>query len=331
MPLSKQLLKSPWLRSVAIVVVILAITFTSIHLYGWVNRYAHRVVENRVAQIPVSITLANTPSWLHEAITNDILSEAVSLARRDDAMFARFQNPTDTAIFEEIRATYSTNLSLRSNAWVKKITRIQRVPVPQHNLQRIEIYAEYRQPVAWLRINDKFVLIDDEFVRLPGDYTDADRLATGGGASFLTITGLVENPPNSLPDPGRPFTAPELPAALQLANLLKSQNFARQIDCINLANYHSRLDLLASQIVLETIFRTPDNKPRLIYWGRPLGEERTWEIPSSAKLKALQQIQKIYQRIDANADFVDIRIDQVWIPKPATEAPLPTALAHARS
>jgi hypothetical protein len=317
----------------------LVLVAAGIEGYRRLDRYANHAVEQRAAQLPVSIELKNTPAWLDQAILADILQTTVELARRDEATFQRFQNPMDAGILDEIPKQYATHLNDRSNAWLKRITRIQRLPDPQHNQQRIEIYAEFRKPVAWVavamlpsgeriatakalgdlaqcrdrQVQRRYYLVDADMVRLPGDYSEADRRAMTG---LLAIYGVDED----MPRPGAAWGAPELVAGLKLAETLRGEPYASQIGALNVTNYGARIRADLPQITLETVWLTPDQLPRMVYWGRPVGENSFYEVSTAAKLKALESLFARFNRIDAGRDYVDIRTEQVRVPKLAAQA-----------
>ena len=103
----------------------------------------------------------------------------------------------------------------------------------------------------------------------------------------------------------------------ELCALLHAQRFASQIDAIDMTNYKGRRDSRQLWIVLNTIWPSDvdPSRPRVIQWGRPLGEERFYDVSAATKLKALNQIFLRFNRIDANRDYVDIHTEQIWIPK----------------
>ena len=331
--------KTPWVRGVLIVCGILLLVAAGIESYHRIDRYAAGAVEARARQLRFSVELRETPAWLDVSILKAIRQTAVDLAQRDETTFERFQNPLDSAILDEIPKQYAAHLSDGSNAWLKRINRIQRVTDAAHNQQRIEIYAEYRKPEAWVavgvlpngerlttaralgdlaqcrdrQVQRRYILVDAEMVRLPGDYSEADRRAISG---YLAIYGVDEQ----TPQPGRAWGAPELVAGLRLAETLGGEPYVNQISAINVTNYGARLQADQPQITLETVWPTQEKLPRMVYWGRPAGEHSYYEVSEAAKLKALRSLFSRYGRIDAGADYVDIRYDQVSVPKAAAQA-----------
>jgi hypothetical protein len=346
---SVRLYKTPWVRGFLIICGVLLLVAAGIEGYKRLDRYANDAVEKRAAQLPVSIQLKDTPAWLDPAILSDILQTTVDLARRDEATFQRFQNPLDSGILDEIPAQYAAHLSDRANAWLKRINRIQRVADAAHNQQRIEICAEYRKPVAWVavpvlasgeriatakamgdlaqcrdrQVQRRYCLVDADLVRLPGDYSEADRKAMAG---LMAIYGVDEE----VPRPGAAWGAPELVAGLKLAETLKGEPYAGQIRAINVSNYTARIRADWPQITLETVWLTPEQLPRMVYWGRPVGEHSFYEVSTEAKLKALGNLFARFSRIDAGRDYVDIRTEQIRVPKLAAQGD-DAGPSHARS
>ena len=200
------------------------------------------------------------------------------------------------------------------NAWIEKITEVRRVISPDRKSETIEVYADYRQPAAWVACKDKFYLLDKDAVRLPGEYSLADQKATAG---LMAISG-VELPAGmkEVPAPSEVWAGEDLAAGMKLADFLRGQSFDGQVASIDMTNFQGRVDKKAPWILLETIWPAADGKPRVINWGRPVGEESFYEVKAATKLKALNEIYLRFSRIDANQDYVDVRMDEVLLPKP---------------
>jgi|GEM_PF-1606106 len=297
-----RLLAATWVRSLLVCCAILVVVALCIEGYRRIDRYAKGVVKQQAASMAVYATLANPPAWLEARVQNSLLEEAANFAKRDDATYARLQNPLDANVLRELGEAYTANPAERSKAWIKSITQVRRVVDKDRNEQRIEIYADYRMPAAWVAKDGHFMLIDSEFVRLPGDYK-ADQRASRPG--LMVLSGLDER----TPDPGMAFGAPELRAGLALAQAIGGQRFAKQVAMINLSNFNGRHDKLAPHITLETIYGTS------VWWGRPIGEESFYEVKAAVKIKALNDILVRYQRIDLGGTYVDIRTEQIRVPK----------------
>ena len=351
-PSSAPIRKNPWVRGICIVVGLLLLVGVCIEGYRRIDRYAKQTVVQHAQQLPVAIQLKDTPKWLDPVILNDILQTSVDLARRDEATFQRFQNPLDKAILDEIPAQYAVHLNERSNAWLKQIHRIVRVT--DANQQRIEIYADYRKPVAWVavaylpnggritgpkalgdfaqcrdrQVVRRYYLVDEDMVRLPGEYAEADRTAIDAEADRTGISRLmaIYGVDEIVPLPGAAWSVPELAAGLKLAGTLKGQPYLPQIGAINVANYSGRIDVRMPHLLLETVWRTQDKLPRLIIWGRPVGETSFYEVSTDTKIRSLQNLFARFNRIDAGRDYVDIRTEQIRVPKLAAQIDTPEKL-----
>jgi hypothetical protein len=263
----------------------------------------------------------NKPSWLDPAILNQIFAETQTFAARDQATYDRLLNPLDHDVLNALAANYTgtdaegvNHWTLRDNAWIQRITEVRRVISPDRKSESIEVYADYRQPAAWVACKDKFYLLDKQAVRLPGEYSFEDRKATAG---LMAISG-VELPAGmtAVPKPSETWSGDDLAAGMKLAEFLRGQSFDGQVASIDMANFRGRVDKNAPWILLDTIWPAADGKPRVINWGRPVGEESFYEVNAAAKLKALNGIYLRFSRIDADRDYVDIRTDEVRLPKP---------------
>ena len=117
--------------------------------------------------------------------------------------------------------------------------------------------------------------------------------------------------------------AEDLSSGLQLMELLRKQKFASQIAAIDMSNHSGRRDARSAWIVLETAWHSAAGTPHLVHWGRPIGQEKYYEVQSSAKIKTLKEVQTTFGRIDAGREYVDIRSEFARSPKAATHPPVP--------
>lgn len=307
---SPKIWEQPWVKRVLIGCALLAMLAVGIEVYRRLDRYARQSVAQEVAKLPVVLEFKNPPEWLDESLLKMILQEAVALVSRDPATYAQFQNPMEQAVLTQIAKYYEDprNRGVRQNAWVKKIVTVERVKMPTY--QKIEITAEFRRPIGWVNYGNQYYLIDDEGVRLPGEYNDSERSRMG---RLLVIAGIelprLENGPTpDAPAPGDMWETADAKAGLKLMKILNDQPFRHQIAAINVSNFGGRVNKLAPQIVLDTVFNTS------VLWGRPANDEQFFEVTLQAKLRALQTIFVKFSRIDANRPYVDIRLDQVKVP-----------------
>ncbi len=319
------------LLSVASVVAVIAVC-------GEVGRrattYGRHVVESH--PVDARIEISNPPAYLDRAIVNSLLQESYSLAQKDEATYNRARNVMDGSILREFADVYTgtemvdgkstPRQTLGYNAWIEKITQVRREVAKDKSLQTIQIIAEWRQPAAWVRVGDKLCLIDPQGVRLPGDYRPEDRPRS----RLLVITGvdlpLVDGTP-TMPRPGEKWAAgkngtigDDMQAAMALLERLKKQPFATQIDAVDMSNFNGRKDADARTpwITLQTIWQAGDGTgggARVVQWGRPIGEEKYYEVQADVKLKTLNEIYRRFGRIDAGRDYVDIRTEVVRLPK----------------
>jgi hypothetical protein len=326
------ILQTRWFGSLLSFCVLLLIVAGLVQFYAKAERYAGQTIKNKFSaedaalqpKIPLLCELKNQPSWLDKTILDQIFNETQEFAARDQVTYDRLQNPLDQDILREIAENYTgtdskgvNHWALRNNAWIRKIVEVRRVIAKDKKSQTIEIYAEYRQPAAWVIYNDKCYLVDGALVRLPGEYSQADRRASG---QLMAITGVqLPAGSTSVPEPSATWNTPDLAAGLQMVQFLHAQRFVSQIDAVNMANFQGRKDSRQPWIVLDTIWPTSadPSKPRVVQWGRPVGEESFYDVSAKAKLKSLNQLFMQYHRIDANRDFVDIHTEQIWIPKTA--------------
>jgi hypothetical protein len=323
----------PWMRPLITAGAVLLIAGICAEIYRRAAIFGTRVLQAH--PVDARIEISNPPPWIPHPVVSGLLEEAYQFAQRDEATYQRSRNTLDKGILQEFAALYAgidhtgekpvDRQSLGFNAWIKDVSQVRRNIAKDKSIQTIQIFAEWRQPAAWLRTGpgDEMCLIDDQGVRLPGEYHAADRAQS----SLMVITGmdlpLIDGEP-AIPRPGQRWAArgddslgEDLLAGMQLAERLQTQRYAGQIAAIDVTNFSGRKNVREPWVVFQTIWPGADGSPRVIQWGRPMGEEKIYEVQASRKLKALGDLYLRYARIDADRDIVDIRTEVVLLSKPA--------------
>jgi hypothetical protein len=262
-----------WWRRCALAVIGLAATAGLVMGARRLEQQVHAEVALR--QRP-QFRLIGAPPGLDERI-------AAQLAAMDDLVWI------DPALCQRIADV------LAGDAWVKRVRSVRKTIVPV-----VEICCEYRTPVAMVAGRDEpiadgrsssdglFFLVDADRVRLPGQF--------GYHPSLLVVRGVAGAPPIS----GNVWTAPELAAALAIAQPLEGEPYRRQIIGIGVRNYHGRVDRRAPQIELLT-----DRPEGRIVWGSAPGEEIE-ENSAAQKLAILRANHASKGRADAGLRVIDI-------------------------
>ena len=353
-----------WFKALITICGVLLVVALCIEVYSRLEKRGQRIVAAH--PIDARIEISNPPPWLDRRIVAHLLDEAYQHVQKDRATYDRARNVLDAALLTEIAGIYTgaqtvdgkdkNGQEIGYNAWIKKVTEVRRDLEMDKSQQTIRIYAEWRSPAAWIRVDapspatatgtapatapaiatpaSTFYLIDTEGVRLPGEYHAADR--TGAGLMTLTAIEMPTADGDTVPTPGNKWTAgkgsvlgDDLVAGMQLVDALTRQRFARQVDAINMSNFKGKKDPQAAWIELETVWRKADGSPRTVEWGRPIGEEKYYEVQAPVKIQRLNNFYAQFNRIDAGRDYVDIRFDWTMFPKIASEAPeLATPAAH---
>jgi hypothetical protein len=329
-------LQSRWFRTLLTFCSVLVVVAVCIEIYRRANNYGARVVEAR--PVEARIEILNPPAWLDRRIITALLDESYAFAQKDEATYDRARNILDNEVLHEIADLYTGSDTVDGksvsrqthgyNAWISGITEVRREIAKDNSMQTITIRAQWRSPMAWVRAGDSFYLIDADGVRLPGEYPAANR-----EARLMVLTGIdqpMADGKPAVPQPGETWTGgtsgqrgEDQLAGMKLIATLRGRAFAGQIDAIDLANFKGRKDPLAAWILLDTIWRTANGTPRVIQWGRPVGQEIYYEVPARAKLQALDAIYERFKRIDAGRDSVDVRWEGASGSKMASDAEEP--------
>ena len=307
------------MRGILAACLALAILAVVVEGFTRLDRYAGTVMEKN-NNLPLRrLIMIHTPPWLSRPILDDLATEAVRYAcynKQHPEYAAALRNPLNGHILQAIARHYTRHQARGMNAWIKQVVMIRRVWLKHQ--QVIEVYARYRRPAGLVDMGDKYYLLSAGGTRLPGIYLPTDIPAMRW---LMQITGVK----GTLPPPGQKFTMKGIKTSLELIKLLSPEPFARQIEAVdvgNLTGVNSAGGLgasLAPRIVLDTWFGTQ------IWWGLPPGKEGFYEVPAKKKLESLLEIYRQYHRVDADKPYVDIRGDQVLVPRP----PKPAATQNA--
>ena len=317
--------KRRWFQGLLSVLSVVTVVGVCAEMGRRANTYGKHVVESK--PVDARIEISNPPAYLDRAIVNSLLEESYNFAQKDEATYNRARNVLDGAILREFADLYTGTETVDGktqprqqvgyNAWIERITEVRREVAKDKSQQTIQIMVQWRQPEAWVRVGDKLCLIDAQGTRLPGDYRPEDRPRS----RLLVITG-VDAPSGGLPQPGEKWVSgkngamgDDMLAAMELVDRLKRQPFALQIDAVDMTNFGGKKDAKGPWITLQTIWQAADGSARMVMWGRPVGDEKYYEVQADVKLKTLNEIYQRFSRIDAGRDYVDIRTEVVRLPK----------------
>ena len=295
----------PWVRSTLMFCVVLLIVALLVEGFSRLNIYGNALMARRAKDRPLKrIVMIDAPPWLATPILNSLAAEAVQYTifnKRHPAYAAELRNPLDGHILRILARHFTRDQSQGFNAWIKRVDYVRRVWLPHEQI--IEIACRYRRPAGLVSVNGKYYLIGPHATRLPGTYTAMDLPALNW---LMRISGLTV----LAPVPGQRFSGPGITLGLQMIALLSGRPYSGEIQSIDLANMYAHVPPTTPKIILKTRFGTE------IYWGLPPGEEGFYEVAASRKLQLLEEVYQQYHRIDAGRSYVDIRSDEVLVPRP---------------
>ena len=231
--------------------------------------------------LPVTLKLVNTPSWLNDAQLREMLSGLEPM---------RF---LDAQVTQEVAA------HVERSGWVEHVVRAERCRGGV-----IKVQCEFRRPLAVVQQGGQFILVDERGIRLPGIYSDPGE--------FVIVQGVGE----AAPAVGELWEGADLEAGLRLVKLLVGEPFYGQVGAVSVHNYGGREAAKEAHLALLT---RPDG--RTGHWGRVLwgsgpGEEIE-EPTASEKIRLLRANYQQCGRIDAGAPWIDVSVSPGEYRKPA--------------
>lgn len=182
--------------------------------------------------------------------------------------------------------------ALENVGWVKSVNRIEKQF--DANKGRLILDCEYRLPAALILHASKYYLVDDEGVRLPGQYRN--------DPTYPLVVGVKQSPP----EPGISWPGEDIEDGLSLLALVKKEVYTKQITGVSVENHDGRLNPRKSHLEIITT-AAMGRPPGRIRWGRPLGQEIEEPTPEQ-KLATLQANYARYGRIDCNQMWIDVSV-----------------------
>lgn len=245
------------------------------------------------------VVLLNRPPWMSDDTAAELL---------------RSLRPAGPSSAFDARVLRERVAILEASPWVRKVNAVRRV-YGRGPGDTIEVDCEFRAPLALVRWQDYYWLVDADGYKLPEQYTaeQAPEMLLDG--QRRTQMRIVEGVRQAPVESGQKWPGDDLAAALELARLLHGHRFADEIVKIDVDNVAGRVDPREAQIVLVTRHGSE------IRWGRPVNAKDAFvEVPATRKLEALAQVYAQYHRVDANQPWLDVRFDQVTYPREAATA-----------
>lgn len=272
------------------------LAFIGASVYGYLRARDHVVKDVTFSQNPPKVILKDRPSWMSDALANKIVRVAAP-----DVSYSAFDH----------QLLVNTAMLLRTHPdsapWIKNVRSVTR-EYSKTPGDTLEIDCDFRAPVALVKWETFYWLIDGDGILLPEQYTQADLrkvMYDGNHLSLRIIEGIANSPPES----GQKWQGPDLAAAIEMVGLLYNKPYADEIERINIANFAGRQDLREAQIVLITRYQTQ------VRWGRPIhASDFKIEVEPAQKLDYMDRLVKQFGRVDAGHSAVDLRFDQVQVP-----------------
>ena len=275
---------------------VLLLTFVGGSVYGYLRARDHVIKDVTFRPTPPRVILKDRPGWMSDALANKIVRVAAP-----DVAHSAFDH----------QLLVNTASLLRNHPdtapWVRTVKSVRRTFANGPG-DVIEVDCDFRSPVALVRWELYFWLIDGDGVLLPEQYTMSDLrkvMYDGNHISLRIIEGVAAAPPQS----GQKWQGGDLAAGIDMVKLLHGKGYANEIERINCANFAGRQDPKEAQLVLITRYQTQ------VRWGRPINAKDYFvEVSPAQKLEYMQKIVQQFGRVDAKHAAIDLRFDRVTYP-----------------
>jgi hypothetical protein len=265
--------------------------------------------------VPPRVALKERPAWMTDSLANKILRVAAP-----DVATSAFDHGQLVTIASLLKNHPD------SAPWVREVKSVRRAYDTAPG-DLIEIDCDFRAPVALVKWELYYWLVDGDGVLLPEQYTQADLrkvMYDGDKVTLRIIEGVLQPPPES----GQKWPGLDIASGIDMVKLLHGRPYANEVERVNVANvtdpkYPTRGDKREAQIVLITKYQTQ------VRWGQPIAAAAKGFVPEvspAQKLDYMAALVRDYKRVDGGHSSVDLRFDWVTIPAGETQATTSQAL-----
>ena len=273
-----------FLKVLAVIFVFTAIVVGFVYL----DKYVKKI--SLASGSTIDVELVEPPPWIDVSLREKIIASATSLWQGEDIKLE-----------EDTTRLIQNNLQ-RDIAWLQNIK-----VSATHN--KVLIEADYRKPVALIKLGARKFYVDAELVVL--DFVPIAQLP------IVNIRGLATM--TKMPQPGEVLQLEDLSAALAILEQLNQMDklvtpdkpLLFEINSIDVSNFKGRQSDRYAHIILYA----KDNTE--IIWGAEIG---AWavhlESKDEDKLAKLYNYYKEFGSLTGGAKYIDLRTPQGKIPLP---------------
>jgi hypothetical protein len=275
---------------------VVLLAFVGLSVYAYLRTRDHVVGDVTYSRNPPKVVIKERPSWMSDALLKKIVRVAAP-----DVAYSAFDH----------QLLVNTASLLRNHPdtapWVRNVKSVRRVYESGPG-DTIEIDCDFRAPVALVKWELYYWLIDGDGILLPEQYTANDLrkvMYDGDKLSLRIIEGVGAAPPDS----GKKWQGQDLASGIDMVKLLYGKPYADEVERIDVTNFAGRQNPNEAQLVLITRYQTQ------VRWGRPVNAKDYFvEVSPAQKLEYMAKIVQQFGRVDARYSAVDLRFDVVTYP-----------------
>jgi hypothetical protein len=302
-----------WVRPMFLCVLVLGLIAGAGFGLRWLEG---RVLSGQVGAAPteLAVELTNVPFWMPCELADRI---AISLMPAE-------ANYYDAQLVNQVRGL------AEASPWIQQVHCVEKYPLnPQQAVVRI--VADFRMPLACVRVGSNRIYVDSEGVRLPSDevpqwalsYTDekgqnqieyylddgADpRNSNASRVHYLVIDG-VDCPP---PAEGQRWEGEDLQDGLRLVKMIADRPYAYQITVVDVRNHDWRVS--RSEPQLRMFAQVDQSTPTDIRFGRFPRSNGYYVVSPQRKLSYLDEYVEDHGGQLAGLNrYIDLRYDELRV------------------
>lgn len=275
-----------------------------------------RVLSGQAGAAPteLAVELTNVPFWMPTELADRI---AISLMPED-------ANYYDAQLVNQVRRL------AEASPWIQQVRFVEKYPLNSQQAV-VRVVADFRMPLACVRVGSSYIYVDSEGVRLPSeevpqwalsyidengqkqieyyldDGADPQNLSVSR-VHYLVIDGVACPPPAE----GQHWEGEDLQDGLRLVKMIADRPYAYQITVVDVRNHDWRVSRSEPQL---RMFAQVDQSTQTdIRFGRFPRSNGYYVVPPQRKLAYLDEYVEDHGGQLAGLNrYIDLRYDELRV------------------
>jgi hypothetical protein len=264
----------------------------------------------------VRVVFVGSPEWVQASLLRQVVSEITP----------------PSAAFDDATLTQQVYDLASANPWIREVRSVVKRRTDDPRVGVIEVQANFRSPLARVKIAEEYLYVDGEGWTLPQAHVpqwiaffpadkngraryacyvrreDAPAGVRVEAIPYITIEGVAVEPPAI----GKQWKSDDLADGLKLVRLIGGRPYARQIATIDVRNFAGRVS--RAEPHLRMYAQAEGGAVTDIRFGRFSVPGGDYIIPPERKIQYLEDYAKSHNgQLAGFNSYIDLRYDELRI------------------